>query len=58
MKEKEKSKDVDDKLVANRTDLGITARIIKEGKADRWTILHKGCSAAKLWLKARSHPDG
>jgi hypothetical protein len=42
MKEKEKSKDVDDKLGANRTDLGITARTIKEGKADRWSILHKG----------------
>jgi hypothetical protein len=61
IKESECSRDADDKLAANRAALGTSPKILKEGADDRWKILHEGrflpgagCSAAKLWLSARS----
>ncbi len=62
MKESERTRDADERLAANRADLGVTVKNIKEGKDDRWKILHEGrflpgagCSASKLWLHARAH---
>ncbi len=61
IKESERSRDADDKLAANRAALGTSPKILKEGVDDRWKILDEGrflpgagCSAAKLWLSARS----
>jgi hypothetical protein len=61
IRESERSRDADDKLAANRAALGTSPKILKEGADDRWKILHEGrflpgagCSAAKLWLTARS----
>jgi hypothetical protein len=62
MKESERTRDADERLAANRADLGVSVKNIKEGKDDRWKILHEGrflagagCSVAKLWLHARTH---
>jgi hypothetical protein len=61
IRESERSRDADDKLAANRAALGTSPKILKEGADDHWKILHEGrflpgagCSAAKLWLTARS----
>jgi hypothetical protein len=55
MKESERTRDADERLAANRADLGVTVKTVKEGKDDRWKILHEGwflagagCSATKL----------
>jgi hypothetical protein len=61
LKESEKNRDAEDRLASNRSALGSNPRTVKEGTDDRWTVLHQGrflggagCSAAKLWLSARS----
>ncbi len=61
LKESEKNRDAEDRLATNRSALGSNPRTVKEGMDDRWTVLHQGrflggagCSAAKLWLSARS----
>ena len=60
LREIERSRDADDKLAANRATLGTSPKSIPAGLDDRWSTLHEGrflpgagCSAAKLWLKAR-----
>ena len=60
MRDSERGRDADDKLAANRAALSDTPRLIGAGVDDRWSVLHEGrflpgagCSAAKLWLKAR-----
>jgi hypothetical protein len=60
MRDSERSRDADDKLAANRAALSTSPRSIGAGIDDRWATLHEGrflpgagCSAAKLWLKAR-----
>ena len=60
MKEIERQKDAEDRLASNRSALGASPSLVKEGLDDRWSILHPGrflpgagCSAAKLWLEAR-----
>jgi hypothetical protein len=60
MRESERSRDADDKLAANRAALSLTAKTVQQGTDDRWSVLHEGrflpgagCSAAKLWLRAR-----
>jgi hypothetical protein len=62
MKESERTRDADERLAANRADLGVSVKNVKEGKDDCWKILHEGrflagagCSASKLWLHARAH---
>jgi hypothetical protein len=57
MKEMERTKDAEEKLAANRAALGTAPTILKEGKGDRWSIIHQGrflpgagCSAARFWL--------
>jgi hypothetical protein len=62
IKESERSRDADDKLAANRAALGTSPKVLREGIDDRWSNLHEGrflpgagCSAAKLWLTARSY---
>jgi hypothetical protein len=62
MKESEWTRDADERLAANRADLRVTVKTVKEGKDDRWKILHEGrflagagCSATTLWLHARTH---
>jgi hypothetical protein len=62
IRETERKREADDKLASNRASLGSNPVLIGEGLDDRWTNLHKGrflagagCSAAKLWLTARSH---
>ena len=59
MKEAERSKDADDKLAHNRTNIGIIS--VDMGLDDRTSTLHDGrflpganCSAVKLWLAARN----
>ncbi len=59
LKEAERTKDADDKLAHNRSNIGTIC--VDMGLDDRTTILHDGrflpganCSAAKLWLAARS----
>ncbi len=61
IKESERTRDADDKLAANRAALGTSPKVLKEGIDDRWSNLHEciflpgaGCSAAKLWLTART----
>ena len=70
MKDWEKSKDVDDKLSANKAALASTFTDVVAGRDNRLSTLHParflggaGCSATKLWLAARdclgasgSHP--
>ena len=60
MKELDRQKDAEDRLASNRSALGTSPVLLKEGQDDRWTILHAGrflpgagCSASKLWLEAR-----
>lgn len=60
MRESERNRDADDKLAANRAALCTTSKLISAGQDDRWSRLHEGrflpgagCSAAKLWLRAR-----
>jgi hypothetical protein len=64
IRETERKREADDKLAVNRASLGLNPVSIGEGLDDRWSHLHKGrflagagCSAAKLWLTARSHID-
>jgi hypothetical protein len=59
LKEAERTKDADDKLAHNRSNIGTIC--VDMGLDDRTTILHDGrflpganCSAAKLWLAARN----
>jgi hypothetical protein len=61
IKESERSRDVDNKLAANHAALSTMPKVLKEGLDNRWKNLHEGrllpvagCSAAKLWLTARS----
>jgi hypothetical protein len=60
MRDSERSRDADDKLAANIAALSTTSKAVGAGFDDRWATLHEGrflpgagCSAAKLWLKAR-----
>jgi hypothetical protein len=60
MRESERSRDADDKLAANRAALPTSTRAVAAGVDNRWSSLHEGrflagagCSAAKLWLRAR-----
>jgi hypothetical protein len=60
IREAERMKDAEDKLAANRASLGSRPKEVKAGLDDRWNILHDarflpgaGCSATKLWLRAR-----
>ncbi len=60
MRESERSRDMDDRLAANRAALSTSSKTVNAGSDDRWASLHEGhflpgacCSAAKLWLKAR-----
>ncbi len=60
IRESERSRDADNKLAANRAALSSSTKLIEAGPDNRWTILHEGrflpgagCSAAKLWLRAR-----
>ena len=60
IKESERARDADDKLAANRAELGLNVKNIPAGSDDRWSILHEGrflpgagCSTTKIWLKAR-----
>jgi hypothetical protein len=59
LKEAERSKDADDKLAHNRTNIGTIC--VDVGIDDRTSILHDGrflpgpnCSAARLWLANRN----
>ncbi len=59
LKEVERAKDADDRLAHNRSNIGVIS--VDIGLDDRTTNLHDGrflpganCSAAKLWLAARS----
>jgi hypothetical protein len=59
LKEAERTKDADDKLAHNRSNIGTIC--VNIGLDDRTSILHDGrflpganCSAAKLWLVARN----
>jgi hypothetical protein len=59
LKEAERAKDADDRLAHNRSNIGVIS--VDMGLDDRTTNLHDGrflpganCSAAKLWLAARS----
>ncbi len=59
LKEAERTKDADDKLAHNRSNIGTIC--VDMGLDDRTSILHDGrflpganCSAAKLWLAARN----
>ncbi len=59
LKEAERTKDADDKLTHNRSNIGTIC--VDMGLDDRTSILHDGrflpganCSAAKLWLAARN----
>ena len=59
LKEAERSKDADDKLAQNRSNVGTIS--VDMGLDDRSSILHDGrflpganCSSSKLWLAARS----
>ncbi len=42
MRESERSRDADHKLAANRAALSLSAKSIKQGMDDRWSILHEG----------------
>jgi hypothetical protein len=60
MRESERCRDADDKLAANRAALSLSAKTVQQGTDNRWSVLHEGrflpgagCSAAKLWLRAR-----
>jgi hypothetical protein len=59
-RESEKLKDAEDKLAANRVNLGLSCTEVRAGQDDRWARLHDarflagaGCSATKLWITAR-----
>jgi hypothetical protein len=59
LKEAERTKDADDKLAHNRSNIGTIC--VDMGLDDRTSILHNGrflpganCSTAKLWLAARN----
>lgn len=59
LKEAEQAKDVDDRLAHNRSNIRVI--LVDMGLDDRTNTLHDGrflpganCSAAKLWLAARS----
>jgi hypothetical protein len=59
LKEAERAKDADDRLAHNRSNIGVIS--VDMGLDDRTNVLHNGrflpganCSAAKLWLAARS----
>jgi hypothetical protein len=41
MKESERTRDADERLAAKRADLGVSVKTVKEGKDDRWKILHE-----------------
>jgi hypothetical protein len=43
IRELERQKDAEDRLVANRSALGNNPTTVKEGLDDRWNILHPGC---------------
>jgi hypothetical protein len=60
MRDSERGRDAEDKLAANRAALAATSKAIPAGTDNRWSVLHEGrflpgagCSAAKIWLKAR-----
>ncbi len=60
MRDSERGRDAEDKLAANRAALASTSKTVQAGTDNRWSILHEGrflpgagCSAAKIWLKAR-----
>ena len=60
IKEFEKGKAATTRLAANRDTIETTYTQVKEGRDNRWNELHParflpgaGCSAAKLWLRAR-----
>ncbi len=59
-RESEKLKDSEEKLAANRVNLGLSCTEVRAGQDDRWARLHDarflagaGCSATKLWITAR-----
>ncbi len=59
LREAERTKDADDRLAHNRSNIGVIT--VDMGLDDRTNILHDGrflpwanCSASKLWLVARS----
>jgi hypothetical protein len=59
-RESEKLKDAEEKLAANRVNLGLSCTEVRAGQDDRWARLHDarflagaGCSATKLWITAR-----
>jgi len=59
--EYEKSKAAAVRLAANRDKIRSSFTVLKEGKDNRWDVLHKGrflagagCSASKMWLAARN----
>ena len=61
----EKGNNVDEKLAANRDNLENYNIKVNEGVDNRWSALHParflpgaGCSAVKMWLKAREVLDG
>ena len=61
----ERGNNVDEKLAANRDNLESTNIRVMEGVDNRWTTLHParflpgaGCSAVKMWLRAREVLDG
>ena len=61
----EKGNNVDEKLAANRDNLENNNIKVNEGVDNMWSALHParflpgaGCSAVKMWLKAREVLDG
>ena len=65
LKNLEKGEGTDDKLAANRDSLESTLFKVTAGSDNRWSKLHEarflpgaGCSATKLWLRAREVLDG
>ena len=61
IRDAERSRDVEDRLHANKSALGTKLTIIPEGQDNRWTILHRArflggaaCSAQVLWSTARA----
>jgi hypothetical protein len=60
-RELERSKDADDLLASNKTNLAHVFVHVPEGRDNRWNTLHDarflggaGCSAAELWLSAKA----
>ncbi len=58
-RESEKLKDAEEKLAANRVNLGLSCTEVRAGQVHRWARLHDarflagaGCSATKLWITA------